>query len=80
MTDESAEKSATPRQGDSSALRAADRAANLAPTAELLREHPLAHETRRAIEGFKFRRAVRKAPVVGRVVGTVRGWQRGGRR
>lgn len=57
---------AVPLDRDSAiALRAADRAANLASTDELLAARPLSAETRRAISGFKARGVLRDVPVLG---------------
>jgi len=43
-------------------LREADAAANRASTDELLRDHPLAPATRRAIAGFRLRALLRRFP------------------
>ena len=66
-------------RADAIALRAEDRAALRAPTAELLRVRPHAAETRRAIAGFRARTALREVPLIGPALGAVNRALRGGK-
>lgn len=60
------------------ALRAQDRAANLAPTASLLSDAALEVETLRAIRGFQSRAFVRSLPFAAPLTRAVRRALRGG--